>query len=382
MSFSQYSKTATVPATTSTPAAGAVIGNPVSSVFASSQLDYVHEMIKLFIKLESDLADHGNQLLTVISGGSTLESFFIPDLTEFKTTPLQLTWTAVNANLEVPLAERRYKFGDSESLPLYIKITFGLMGVSATAGSYNSTRPYYSIEFSSNSTFSSIIKKRNFAVTCMSTQNVAVLANFESKLFYAFNENSISIYPLGLYATSLNSNTLGRNAGFSAPYNVPAGFILNKSKCYAALSSQSFIATALLPCKFIGISTTIAASALGVISGSASNIDEPALIVTPDLYETRSPALPPVGGTVAAASPARKFASPYVMTLSNGTVIAFDGLLWMSDIYRDRIDFMEGSYQIGGQPVNAITMPLMMQHVPDGSAWLSNIGAFVLGLKK
>lgn len=382
MASAHYSKSVTFPTHQSITNTAIIVGNPISTAFDAAHLTFVHEMISLFLRMESDIAAKGFDYLTVVNNGHALENHFLADKTAFLATPILTAQSNSNSsNQKIPLARRCYKYETEHVDPLYFRVDVGLIGLSSTSIGTPMGRPYADVTFSSDAAFLNVIDSVSLCSLASTSVVYGSLSGYSVKLSYTINDSSLAIYPLGLLRNStFTTDTLGRSATGTTPINLPIGFIVSSANLYGALSPVQKIAVALTPPVFIGYSTE--STTQFVPTGNAANyISKPPCIVTRELTETRCVFSLGCSGSVTPA-PSRKFASQYTHTLSTGDVLIFDDLLIVSDPLCERLDFTEGTYQLAGNAVSAYVQPFLMPFIPSCPAWLSRTMTYVLGVKK
>lgn len=385
--FHKFLKDLSVPATASVVAASAIIGNPLSSVYTAAQLSCAHEIVTLFLQLEADVAAKGFELLEVIPASTILETFFVADYNTFAASGLQQTWSAYNSNLEVVFAERRYKLGKPGVNPSYMKIEVGMKGVAATASATShSARPFCTVSFYTTDNFSSEIGRRSFSLNNTASYISNASTAYVTKIGYMFNENNLAIYPMGYFtlATSINANIAGRVQGFSMPNHFVHGFVISLVNAYSPLTPVEKQIAALLPPQFNTITTGNATPGATVFSVNNTYVySDGACAIALGTKEYRGVAVPPCdSGLVASAAPSRMFISPYTHVLKSGAVLSFDGLFWLSDPSKDRLDFVESQVQIAGELREISILPNLMPTVNSTALWDTTIGQYVLGLTK
>ena len=370
----------TMPATTITNSNVAIIGNPISSVYNAALLNYVHETIKLFLNMEADMTAKGFELLEVLPATTILETFFVDNLDTFKSSQLQSTWTSIQGNLEVPLAERRYKLGKPGTTPLYMKVLIGLKG--GTLASYDRafTRQYCAFDFYSSEDFGVPISSRSLSVHAPSNFTLTEQSARSVKMVYAFNDHAFTIYPTTHAINSLNANILGCEVGFSTPHHWQQGIVVGLATSYMPLAAEEKLMVALLPPQHMGSPTSGDAGLVFGITSTYAYYDG-ALIVTPWGAEYRGPAVPPISsGIIGGATPGRKFIAPYTHSMLSGSMVAFDSVVWVSNPRRDMIGFSQALYKYRGETRNVTVVPNLMPTVIDTANWNTNIGQFAVGL--
>lgn len=382
--YQYFEKPVTMPGTVYVSSALAVIGNPISSVYPSAFLNCVHEMITLFLDMETKMNNMGFDLLEIIPASAELETFFVNDLDLFKSSPLQSSWPNSNSgNNEIILAERRYKLGKPGVLPLFLKVSVGIKGTSGTNSSGASiSRPVCNLSFYSTDNFISPLVSRSLAVNNPPSYSSTVQGAYSSKFAYAFNDESFTIYPMAHAINTLSANILGRETGFSTALNWQHGFVIGQASVYVPFSVEEKQMVALLPPQYSGATTNgNAVNAFGINTSLAYG--DGALIITPETSEYRGPAVPPISsGVISGATPGRKFIAPYTHSLINGNMIAFDSLVWISDPRRDLLTFSEATFMYAGDYRDVLVLPNLMPTVTDGANWSSNIGQFTIGILK
>lgn len=382
--YQYFEKPVTMPGTVHVSSALAVVGNPISSVYPVAFLNCVHGMITLFLDMEAKMDNMGFDLLEVIPASTELETFFVNDSDLFKSSPLQSSWANGNSgNNEIILAERRYKLGKPGVLPLFLKVSVGIKGTSGTnASGSNISRPLCNISLYSTDNFISPLASRSLAVNNPSNYSSNAQVAYSTKFVYAFNDDSFTIYPMAHAINTLSANSLGRASGFSTAQNWQHGFAVGLASVYVPFSQEEKQMVALLPPQYSGATANSNAIVAFGINTSLS-YDDGAMIVTPETSEYRGPAVPPIGsGAISGASPGRKFIAPYTHSLTSGSMVAFDSLVWISDPRRDLLTFSEATFFYAGDYSEVLVMPNLMATTTDSSSWNSHLGQFTIGLLK
>lgn len=382
--YQYFEKPVTMPGTVHVSSALAVVGNPISSVYPVAFLNCMHEMITLFLDMEAKMDNLGFDLLEVITASTVLETFFVNDSDLFKSSPLQSSWPdGRSGNDEIILAERRYKLGKPGVLPLFLKVSVGIKGTSGTSTSGASiSRPVCNISLYSTDNFIGPLASRSLAVNNPPSYSSTAQGAYSSKFVYAFNDDSFTIYPMAHAISGLNANILGRYTGFSTALNWQHGFVIGQASVYVPFSVEEKQMVALLPPQYSG-STDYGSAHLAFGINSVYGYADGALIVTPETSEYRGPAVPPISsGVISGAAPGRKFIAPYTHSLTSGSMVAFDSLVWISDPRRDLLTFSEATFFYAGDYSEVLVMPNLMPTTTDSSSWNSHLGQFAIGLLK
>jgi len=359
----------------------AVLENPILSVFGSELITYLHNIITLFHSLESDASTHGFNKLHVIPLMDALGIAFDPDYTVFSTSPLKTTWTGDNANLNIPLAHRAYRYGDLDKSPIYFKVEVGARGVADTNASRAWGRPYVKLYFATTDSFETLVNTIDLSIVSNSNLYPSpICPAFTTKMAYFFNENALAIYPFAHYAHTIPASVIGRSSGYSISNNMMSGLLLSEGVEYSALTPERPVNFAIVSPGYLGTSGAsdgrLAHGCLG------TNINRPANLITSEFTGFLSAAAPQAGNQSINDTPPRDFSAPFVYTATNGAVITSNNVIWMADKFKDRIDYADTSVYFGGEDVGVKILPNLITHSAINADWYANLGGFCLGMPK
>ena len=363
----------------------AVIGNPISSVFTEANLVAIHESIKMFINLETELAANLLNFMSVVPSSGALFDAFTDDYDAFKVSPLQSTWSAVNANQDTILAKRRYVFSSPEAESLYVEVEFCIRGVSATQNTW-SQRPNINFHFHATSDFNTIVHSKAFSVFAPSTNPTSTgQGTYTWNIGYLVEGETLYMVPNCGFLRTGNSLYMGRTSGVSLPNGLPLGVIIGKFTALQPQTPATEIWCALTCPDYVGNFDSYSSFAVvgaQVPTNYYSGVNTGARFVTRFGSEYRAVLSGPYAqGASLTLGPSRNYIAPYMHVSLNGTAYTSDSIFVISDPFRNSFDKFVWDYNLGGIVTKVTGIHFMQPLPPSQPEWLYGLGAYVLGIK-
>lgn len=370
-------------------AASAVVGNPISSVFGADHLKFIHDMLVFMKEFEDQCAALGlNFIRPYVTGTDIAETFFLTNYSEFVATPLQKTWSSASnsINEKVPLFARAYELVTTEpgDVPLYMKYVVGIKGVHGTTTTGFFSRVFVEVQYSPHSTFASIVHSRELNVGPSNyTANIRQAAVSGAFAMFINDKNAY----LNLHCPQLNSpnntlnstNVAGRVINYTAPFNIPRGILISKTKQTAPnLPTVEKVVSIVPP---VVDQTNSSSSVVTAFGYQVGNLRDASYIISSDMIEPRGVISMGWEATVRTTpEQVRSFAADLCYVSRAGTVYSFEDVIIIQTPNLAVVDFTPASIMLNGEPCIAHTIPYMNTYINNSSTYYFTANTFELAV--
>lgn len=351
-------------------------GRTMSEVYQNETITHLTRIAKEYREMETVLAANGFAQLTVLNKSTPQEAAFeaavidglgstliqeVPSVPGFGHTNQANSATATN--LKIAHMVRHYKFGDAETLPLYLKIGIGMIGHSSTGTGYNYLRPFAVVEFYSDADFTNLIDKYSgvtlsigsdiYSPNSSGNSNGIRVAGFS----YAANDNNLILCPMSypeVGVTSLDKSHWGAVTAATFNNGLTKPIMLSKVKCYGIDTEMEYVAVCHLPSHHNNQSTSTNESALVTTDSYSSGtaLAHREKFLTPLSVELRMQGIGvprSMTDELNQARPMRPHYFEYFYLDNSGFVYEFDKVYWGTIPTRTVIGQTEHEVRINGE---------------------------------
>ena len=349
------------------------LGSTVASCVPETVIACVENFASAMLAMENNLASNGFTQLEVLSRGTVGESVF-QDILDGNIRTHVFTSNPTNSpigksptlssNKRLSIAERYYKFGDSDTLPIYFKVSLGFIGT-AVASSNKFARPFVSIEFYSSDLFISPIHYWQSNVYATYDPASPGTGSRPFAFCYAANNNNLVI--------SFGSDQGGDNndithAGYNATATYsPARFFrpVMFSKAHAPdvdLGEKTHLAMVHIPIITEKNGSSNGEDAITLSASYMRSQNYPPVLLSPISNEQYfcTMGIPRTSNSLAAARVTKPFVMDYFIVSDDLGVVEFDGLMYAPILDRHNFGVNIGTHVVRGVLKSVYQMPMLM----------------------
>lgn len=349
--------------------------------FDAGFIKTIHQVQSFLKEIETKSASYFPNLFTSLECADALTQNFIPEsLAAFGEIKPNVNATGNDISKEVPLWRRYYKYEPSNTQPIYILIEGGTKGVGTNSNSRLCV-PWFNIsyayDFSESNGLVGVIKKNGLGVSLnypYTVNNVDFSLN--TKLVCQITDNIINLF---IHATPCRANQpifLGLNNNYVYPVGVPSGIVLAKAKEFIVGEPEKNVAVAMTPQCFnsvYGTSDTDPYADFG-------NLRDHSYFIYPEAWEIRNSPTPLGCADLSVNSPGRMYVSKYIYCTQSGTVYEVDGLVWLTNPDRSKLDFQNTTVKILNSLRKVSILPMLNPLIPLNNTMVLSANSIRMGV--
>lgn len=349
------------------------LGSTVASCVPETVIACVENFASAMLAMENDLASNSFTQLEVLSQGTVGENIF-QDILDGNIRTHVFTSNPTNSpvgraptlssNKRLSIAERYYKFGDSETLPIYFKVSLGFIGTAVASGN-RFARPFVSIEFYSSDLFISPIHYWQSNVYAVYDPSGPGSGSRPFAFCYAANNNNLVI--------SFGSDQGGdSNDVIHAGYNAAATYSSARffrpvmfSKAHAPdvdLGEKTHLAMVHIPIITEKSGNSNSEDAITLSASYLKSQNYPPVLLSPISNEQYfcTMGIPRTSNSLAVARVTKPFVMDYFIVSDELGVVEFDGLMYAPVLDRHNFGVNIGTHVVRGVLKSVYQMPMLM----------------------
>ncbi len=200
--------------------------------------------------------------------------------------------------------------------------------------------------------------------------------SLNTKLVCQITDNIINLF---IHATPCRANQpifLGLNNNYVYPVGVPSGIVLAKAKEFIVGEPEKNVAVAMTPQCFNSVYGTSATDPYA----DFGNLRDHSYFIYPEAWEIRNSPTPLGCADLSVNSPGRMYVSKYIYCTQSGTVYEVDGLVWLTNPDRSKLDFQNTTVKILNSLRKVSILPMLNPLIPLNNTMVLSANSIRMGV--